>query len=106
MDEYAEGNENAYSMCGAGSSLDDADDNMDDFLLSSLESNLGLAENDDIGNGNYVASRDNDNNLDQYADTIQTTNDGEYSMKIGHEIEYGGTFGSIKISGRIILNQC
>eukprot|EP00957_Ditylum_brightwellii_P149202 11362162-Ditylum_brightwellii.AAC.2 len=61
-------------MGGAGNSLDDADDNMDGFLLSSLESDLGLAEDDDIGNDSYVASRDNDNNLDQYVDTIQAIN--------------------------------
>eukprot|EP00957_Ditylum_brightwellii_P192248 14634875-Ditylum_brightwellii.AAC.1 len=72
-------------MDGAGNSLDDADDNMDDFILSSFEPDLELAEDDDIGNNNYIASRDNDYNLDQYVDTIQTTNDGEYAMEIGHE---------------------
>eukprot|EP00957_Ditylum_brightwellii_P172481 13131962-Ditylum_brightwellii.AAC.1 len=61
-------------MDGAVNSLDDADDNMDDFILSSLETDLELAEDDDIGNDNYVTPRDNDNNLDQYVDTIQTTN--------------------------------
>eukprot|EP00957_Ditylum_brightwellii_P010028 756694-Ditylum_brightwellii.AAC.1 len=91
-------------MDGAGNSLDDADDNMDDFLLSSLDSDLELAEDDDIGNNNYVASRDNGNNLDQYVDIIQTTNAGEYYMEIGHETEYSGTFGNIKISGSIIFN--
>eukprot|EP00957_Ditylum_brightwellii_P159713 12156092-Ditylum_brightwellii.AAC.1 len=85
MVEYAEENENEYIMDGAGNSLDDADDNVDDFLLSSLETDLELAEDDDIGNDNYVTSRDNDNNLDQYVDTTQTTNVGEYAMEIGHE---------------------
>eukprot|EP00957_Ditylum_brightwellii_P127486 9722057-Ditylum_brightwellii.AAC.1 len=61
-------------MDGAGNSLDDTDDNMDDFLLSFCEPDLELAEDDNIGNNNHVASRDNDNNLGQYVDTIQTTN--------------------------------
>eukprot|EP00957_Ditylum_brightwellii_P096665 7362173-Ditylum_brightwellii.AAC.1 len=61
-------------MDGAGNSLDDANDNIDDYLLSSLEPDLELAENDDIVNDNYVASRDNYKDLDQYVDTIQTTN--------------------------------
>eukprot|EP00957_Ditylum_brightwellii_P103091 7856122-Ditylum_brightwellii.AAC.1 len=75
-------------MDGAGNSLDDADNNMDDFLLSSLKPDLELTEDDDIGNDNYVVSRDNDNNLGQYVDTIQITNAGEYSTEIGHETEY------------------
>eukprot|EP00957_Ditylum_brightwellii_P176095 13408921-Ditylum_brightwellii.AAC.1 len=86
-------------MDGAGNYLGDADNNMDDFLLSSLEPDLELSEDDDIGNNNYVASRYNDNNLDQYVDTIQTISAGEYSMEIDHETEYSGTFGNIKISG-------
>eukprot|EP00957_Ditylum_brightwellii_P207604 15353709-Ditylum_brightwellii.AAC.1 len=106
MVEYAEENENEHAIDGSGNSLDYADNNMDDFLLSSLESDLELAEDDDIGNGNYIASRDNDNNLDQYVDTVQTANAGEYSMEIGYETEYGRTFGNIKISGSVILNQC
>eukprot|EP00957_Ditylum_brightwellii_P180899 13781696-Ditylum_brightwellii.AAC.1 len=66
MVECAEENENEYAMDGAGNSLDDADDNTDDFLLSSLEPDLELAEDDDIGNNNHVASRDNGKNLDYY----------------------------------------
>eukprot|EP00957_Ditylum_brightwellii_P092542 7047152-Ditylum_brightwellii.AAC.1 len=58
---------------------------MDDFLLSSCEPDPELAEDDDIGYNHYVASRDNDNNLDQCVDTIQTTNAGAYAMEIGHE---------------------
>eukprot|EP00957_Ditylum_brightwellii_P033242 2518797-Ditylum_brightwellii.AAC.1 len=74
MVEYAEENENEYAMDGAVNSLDDANNNMDDFLLSPLEPDLELAEDNDIGNNNHIASRDNGNNLDQYVDTIQTTN--------------------------------
>eukprot|EP00957_Ditylum_brightwellii_P032564 2467855-Ditylum_brightwellii.AAC.1 len=66
MVEYTEENENEYIMGGAGNSLHNENDNTDDFLLSSLESDLELAEDDDIGNNNYVAPRDTDNNLDQY----------------------------------------
>eukprot|EP00957_Ditylum_brightwellii_P195122 14867516-Ditylum_brightwellii.AAC.1 len=51
--EFAEENENEYTMDGVSNSLDDADDNVDDFIVSSLEPDLELAEDDDIGHNNY-----------------------------------------------------
>lgn len=99
--EYFQVNENEHlnnSTCSF--TMDNVDDNMDDFLLSSLDPDIDVVDN------NYPLPRGDESYMEQYINNIQTTNAGEYTLDIVHETEYGGTFGNIKISRSILLNQC
>ena len=78
--------------------MDNVDDNMDDFLLSSLDPDI------DVVDDNYPVPRGDESYMGQYINNIQTTNAGECTLDIVHETEYGGTFGNIKISRSILLN--
>eukprot|EP00957_Ditylum_brightwellii_P156222 11890901-Ditylum_brightwellii.AAC.1 len=94
ISNYIQANENELSM-------DNAEDNLGNLLLFSIDPNIHLEYDDDIGNNNQ-----DENENDQYIDTIQTTNVGKLASDVDHETKYGGAFGNIKISGSVILNQC
>ena len=78
------------------------DDNFDDFLISSNDPDIEFNVNQDVDR----ATNPNDYNILDFVSDIPTTNAGEMAYEIEEETEYGGTFGNIKISGHVLLNQC
>ena len=84
---------------------EEVDDNMFDFVLSSLDPDIEIEEEEDIGN-DYCRAVWDGNDIDNMVDTLTTTNTGDLASTIEHETEYGGTFGNIKIAGSVFLNQC
>ena len=67
----------------------------DDFLTTTHDADIPIIEGDDIGL--YQGCQ---------GDDVPTTNAGDTVLAIEEETAYGGSFGNIKISGHVLLNQC
>ena len=87
-------------------SLDDITDNLNDFVMNSIQPDILVEDFDDIDNDNHHQSNNENMITDQMVDFIPTTNAGDRAFEIVHETEYGGAFGNITISGSVLLNQC
>ena len=85
---------------------EEADDNMNDFVLTSLDPDIDFDEGEDIGNNNNCRATFDEDDIDNIVNTLPTTNAGDLAFPIDHETEYSGTFGNIKIAGSAFLNQC
>ena len=77
--------------------IEDAD-NFDNLLTLLYDPDIEMDENRRQDTDEY--------NLSYFVNKIPTTNTGELAHCIEEETRCGGTFGNIKISGRILLNQC
>eukprot|EP00957_Ditylum_brightwellii_P141874 10808650-Ditylum_brightwellii.AAC.1 len=76
---------------------------MNDFVLSSLDPDVNIEEEEDIDNDNYCRAEDD---MDHMINALPATNAVDLAFLIDHQTEYGGTFGNIKIAGSVFLNQC
>ena len=85
---------------------EEADDNMNNFVLTSLDPDVDFDEGEDIGNNNNCRATFDEDDIDNIVNTLPTTNAGDLAFPIDHETEYSGTFGNIKIAGSVFLNQC
>ena len=85
-------------------SCDEEEDNIGDFLMSTLHEDIDInpSDNDDSDNVDGIDIVDDQ----AYGSEIQTTDAGAYATEVEHYTKYGGSFGNIKIAGHVILNQC
>ena len=82
-------------------------DEKDDFLTLPLDADLEREE--DENDGGASEREDGDPALDRvdFLNDIPTTNAGQVALEVEETVtEYGGTFGNIRISGHVLLNQC
>ena len=87
--------ENANANANSDTSAD-FEGNFEEFLLSSYDSDLDPDEFRET-----TAEEDVTDFLG-----VEITHIGELASPIEHKSKYGGTFGNIKISSHVLLNQC
>ena len=71
-------------------------------MTTTLDADIPLDFNDDIGND--ILPQDQDENV--YIDHLPSTDAGDLAFEIEETTKYGGTQGNIVISGHVLLNQC
>ena len=91
---------------GLGFNVDDDDHDMDNFMTNPLKAEASPEEDEFDGDDEVMEEGVNIISASDIAGDIPTTNAGQVLMEVEEMVtEYGGTFGNIRISGHVILNQ-
>ena len=90
----------------AGFIVGDDDHDLDNFMTNPVKAEVSLEEEDFDSDNESIVEGVNIISGSDMCDDIPTTNAGEVLMEVEEMVtEYGGTFGNIRISGHVILNQ-